>query len=151
MAEKVMADREAVVSGEACGIGEVRGKEKICGNENVYSKEDACGRQEALLLAGSCSEATLRQIRSYEEGGYPCYRIEAGSVLTGEETAEHIWSYVEMHPGENVLVYSSASPEQVKKIQEKGKERISFMLEQLTAELAARAAGSGYRRLIRCV
>lgn len=148
MAEKVMADREAVVSGEACGIGEVRGKEKICGNENVYSKEDACGRQEALLLAGSCSEATLRQIRSYEEGGYPCYRIEAGSVLTGEETAEHIWSYVEMHPGENVLVYSSASPEQVKKIQEKGKERISFMLEQLTAELAARAAGSGYRRLI---
>ena len=53
-----------------------------------------------------------------------------------------------MHPGENMLVYSSDSPEQVRKIQEEGKEKISFMLEQLTAELAARAAGSGYRRLI---
>ena len=53
-----------------------------------------------------------------------------------------------MHPGENMLLYSSDSPEQVRKIQEEGKEKISFMLEQLTAELAARAAGSGYRRLI---
>ena len=98
--------------------------------------------------AGSCSEATLRQIRSYEKGGYPCYRIDAGRVLRGEETAEHVWNIVKMHPGENMLVYSSDSPEQVRKIQEEGKEKISFMLEQLTAELAARAAGSGYRRLI---
>ncbi|MFQ7875161.1 nucleotide-binding domain containing protein, partial [Enterocloster sp.] len=90
----------------------------------------------------------LRQIRSYEKGGYPCYRIDAGCVLRGEETAEHIWNIVKMHPGENMLVYSSDSPEQVRKIQEEGKEKISFMLEQLTAELAARAAGSGYRRLI---
>lgn len=150
LAEKAMADRDADVdvSGEACGKEEACGREKVCDKEEEYGKEKACSRQEALLLAGSCSEATLRQIRSYEKGGYPCYRIDAGCVLRGEETAEHIWNIVKMHPGENMLVYSSDSPEQVRKIQEEGKEKISFMLEQLTAELAARAAGSGYRRLI---
>ncbi len=117
-------------------------------DREAWGKEETHSRQDALLLAGSCSEATLRQIRTYEEGGYPCYKIEAGSVLTGQETTEHIWSFVERHPGKNVLVYSSDSPEQVRKIQEKGRERIAFMLEQLMAELAARAAKSGYRRLI---
>lgn len=90
----------------------------------------------------------MRQIDSYKEKNYPCYRIEAGRVLAGEETAEHIWGFVEMHRGENVLVYSSDRPEQVRKIQAEGRERVSSMLEQLAAELAARAAASGYRRII---
>lgn len=132
----------------AHGNGEAHGKENAHGKGEACGKEKVCGRQDALLLAGSCSEATLRQIRSYEEGGFPCYRIEARRVLTGQETAGHIWSFAEMHPGENVLLYSSDSPEQVRKIQEEGKEKISFMLEQLMAELAARAVGSGCRRLI---
>ena len=144
MAETAAADRREGLDGSG---DELRGK-KADGKDEACYIEETCIRQESLLLAGSCSEATLRQIDSYKEKNYPCYRIEAGRVLAGEETAEHIWGFVEMHRGENVLVYSSDRPEQVRKIQAEGRERVSSMLEQLAAELAARAAASGYRRII---
>ncbi len=46
------------------------------------------------------------------------------------------------------LVYSSDTPDKVREYQQYGKERVAALLEEITAELAARAVKEGYGRII---
>lgn len=104
----------------------------------------------AVLLAGSCSAATLAQIDRYLKDGHPGVRIDPARVLDGTQTAEEIFAYVKKHTTdtESVLVYSSDRPEKVREIQAAGAEKVSAALEGLTAEIAVRAVKEGFRRII---
>lgn len=146
--ERRESDTWAVEKGRVDGAAKGRGAAGTHGAVRADDAARAFHKAEALLLAGSCSAATLKQIRRYKDKGYPSYKIDAARVLSGHETSGHIWHFVEQHPGENVLIYSSDTPDHVKQIQKDGKNKISYMLEQLTAELAAKAAELGYRKFI---
>lgn len=104
----------------------------------------------ALLLAGSCSKATLGQIAWYQKKGRPCYRLDPKDMLEGRQTVDDAWKFVEEHGGENdtVLVYSSDTPEKVREYQKLGTEKVAAMLEGAAAELAVRAVKAGYTRII---
>lgn len=107
-------------------------------------------RGPALLVAGSCSQATLEQIAWYKAQGKPCYKLDPAAMAAGRQTTEDAWRFADAwgRAGEAPLVYSSDSPEQVAKYQELGRERIARMLEEAAAQLAGRAVEAGYTRII---
>ncbi|MFI3174777.1 MAG: 3-oxo-tetronate kinase [Bacillota bacterium] len=101
-----------------------------------------------LVLAGSCSKATLGQIADFKERKYKSYRINPMDLMEGKETFENIWEFIEKNQAEPVLIYSSDTAENVTKIQEIGKEKVAELLESTTAKLAKKAVENGYTRII---
>lgn len=102
----------------------------------------------AILLAGSCSKATLGQIAYFQSHGGFSYKIDPAALLDGSERVGNAWDFVMAHEGAPVLVYSSDTAEHVKESQRLGQSRIADMLEQAAAELAERAVEHGIRRVI---
>lgn len=111
--------------------------------------EDSLPQREVgktLLLAGSCSEATLAQIEHYRRCGKKLVRVEPGRLMSGQQSARLLW---EENRGEDeVLFYSSDKVENVRRAQENGKEKVSRLLEQTMSELASLAARDGYTQII---
>lgn len=104
--------------------------------------------QKGVLLAGSCSKATLNQIDQYQKAGHLSFRIDPVKLWNGELTPEQILSFVKAHPEDYVLVYSSDSAENVRQTQKLGKERIAARLENTMSELARCLVSDGYRHVI---
>lgn len=102
----------------------------------------------AILLAGSCSKATLGQIAWYEGQGNPCLKLDPEAMLAGRQTVEEAWEFVERHRDQTPLVYSSDTPEKVREYQKLGRERVAQLLESSTAWLARTAAENGFARII---
>ncbi|MDD3368854.1 MAG: four-carbon acid sugar kinase family protein [Lachnospiraceae bacterium] len=111
---------------------------------------ESATKGKALLLAGSCSKATLGQIACYQSQGKPSYKLDPKAMLEGSQTVEDAWNYIKENTteSETVLVYSSDSPDKVKEFQSLGMEKVASLLENALAELAARAVQSGYTRII---
>ncbi|MEG2174376.1 MAG: four-carbon acid sugar kinase family protein [Oscillospiraceae bacterium] len=107
--------------------------------EGVYGK--------AIILAGSCSSATLRQISRFQaDGGYSIKLLYA-ELLSGKQTAEKVFSAISAKD-EPVLVFSSDTAEHIKTSQQSGMERVSELLECTTAAIAQMAVEAGYTRII---
>lgn len=116
--------------------------------DNQIPQSSTPGR--AVLLAGSCSKATLNQIAYYQSQGLPTIKIDPVLLLDGKQTVDTIWSYISVHTTDNtfVLAYSSDTPEKVREYQLHGAEKIAALLESTTAALAKRAVEAGYTRII---
>ena len=100
------------------------------------------------IIAGSCSRATLEQIEVHRRD-HPVLEVEVEAVMEGAVTAEALAAFAHAHEGEAPLVYSSASPERVRKVQEAhGREAVAHRLDGLFAETARRLAFDGVRRLV---
>lgn len=105
-------------------------------------------KDKGLLLAGSCSAATLEQIDRYRQGGGVSIKISPEKLLEGKETAEGLWRQIRDCKEGHLLVYSSDSPQAVRRNQECGQERVAKLLEDTMAYLAVRAVEQGRRRII---
>lgn len=103
--------------------------------------------QKAILLAGSCSAITLKQIQTYQKAGHPSYRIRPLALITGEGDEEDIWQWAKAQKGVPLL-YSSAPSQEILDNQKAGKEMVSSRLEQTMAHIAVRAAEEGYTSII---
>lgn len=104
--------------------------------------------QKGILLAGSCSKATLNQIDMYQKAGHPSYKIDPKKLWEGELNLSEILDYVKAYPQEYVLVYSSDAAENVRETQKLGKEQIAALLEDTMSEIAKRLVEEGYRHVI---
>lgn len=103
---------------------------------------------QAILLAGSCSKATLAQIARYQQqGGLSC-RLDPFALTEGRQTVEDVWDFIQSHPDTPILVYSSDTPERVKESQKLGVRKVAALLEGATARLASMAVNAGYTRII---
>lgn len=102
---------------------------------------------QGLLLAGSCSAVTLKQIADYIEKGYPAYRVHPKQLLSGEETASGIWGWIEAQK-QIPLIYSSAGAAEIAENQVYGKEKVALAIEALLSELAVTAVKAGRTRII---
>lgn len=101
-----------------------------------------------IILAGSCSKATLNQIEVYQKAGHPSYKIDPIALLEGRQTLEDIFSFVCRFPQEYVLIYSSDNAESVRQIQKFGKTEISALLENTMSLIACRLIKEGYHHMI---
>lgn len=125
-----------------------RGWARKLGHSDLIPESGVSGR--ALLLAGSCSKATLGQIAWYKNQGHPCFKLYPEAMIKGSQKLEDVWEKAKtcMSQGQTPLVYSSDTPERVKEYQQLGKEKVAQVLEQAAAELAAWAVADGCTRII---
>ncbi len=102
----------------------------------------------ALVLAGSCSAATLGQIEAFR-AERPSHRLDPLALAKGQGIAEAIGWAREHLPSGPVLIYASASPEEVRAAQERlGRERAGALVEEAMATIARELVAAGVRRLV---
>ncbi|MDB5561257.1 MAG: type effector Hrp-dependent outer, partial [Hyphomicrobiales bacterium] len=104
----------------------------------------------AVILAGSCSAATRRQVAAAMAAGHPALQVDALAIAGGRLTSEDVVNFVAAAQGTRApLVYSSADPTVVAAVQEKlGTAKAGAVVEDLLGAVAARLASSGFSRFL---
>ena len=103
----------------------------------------------AACLAGSCSQATLRQIAA-AEATMPVLQLDPERVVAGEDEARRAlqWARERLAQGP-VLIASSSTPDQVAALQGRhGRDATGHAIEQTMADIAEGLVQSGVRRLV---
>ncbi|MCR9177067.1 MAG: four-carbon acid sugar kinase family protein [Alphaproteobacteria bacterium] len=103
----------------------------------------------ALVVAGSCSSATLGQVAIWEQTR-PSYNIDPLKLADGVDEVAAALAFARAHPDQPVLVYASAAPEVVKTVQQRlGREEAGAMVERALAAIAKTLVDAdGVRRLV---
>ena len=105
-------------------------------------------RGPGLVLAGSCSAATLRQVAEYARA-HPVLRLTAEDALAPEAAAGRALAFVEANRGAAPMVTSSDGPEAVAAAQAAhGRERLAAGYEGIMAELTGAAVARGFARIV---
>jgi uncharacterized protein YgbK (DUF1537 family) len=103
----------------------------------------------AVIIAGSCSSATRRQIAAARAAGVPAHKVDPLAIADGTTTADAIARWVEGSAHAHPLVYSSDDPAEVNSAQVAlGRERAGALVEDLLADVAIRLRHSGFRRFV---
>jgi uncharacterized protein YgbK (DUF1537 family) len=128
-------------SGIALGLPENfrRNNQLSSGGDNFHTQSSA-----GAILCGSCSEATRRQINTYDGPHFP---IDAPSLMDGTVTASSVAE--QLPANEAPLIYSSADPETIKKLQSTyGTDELANKIESFFGALAVRLVEEGRRRIV---
>lgn len=100
------------------------------------------------ILAGSCSGATRGQIEHHKKA-HPARAIDVDAVMRGRPIVEDVVAFLQENRGKAPLVYSSAEPGTVKRLQEQyGRECVADKLDNLFAAVANHLVANGVRRLV---
>ncbi|OON93265.1 MAG: hypothetical protein ATN31_06790 [Candidatus Epulonipiscioides saccharophilum] len=131
-----------ILSGGSAILQEIA--KKYTGPHIHHEKHNSMSSGKSLILAGSCSVITQKQIEVYKSHGGKSIFVDPQKLLEGQQTFDDIWDEIE----DGTLVYSSQDPFEVQQIQKLGAENISDLLESTMATLAKRAVVSGFTRII---
>ena len=103
----------------------------------------------ALVLSGSCSAATRRQVAAYR-GTHPSLELDAEALSDdGTAVVERALAFVENHRHAAPLVFSTADPSAVAAAQaQHGAVVLADRFEQFFATLAKEAVANGFRRIV---
>jgi uncharacterized protein YgbK (DUF1537 family) len=103
-----------------------------------------------VVLAGSCSEVTRRQVAAMTAAEHPVLTLDPLALATETQTVDEIAKEAEGFLEDGVvLIHSSAPPDQVRRVLETlGRERASETLEETFAALARRLVEAGVRSLV---
>ena len=130
-----------ILSGGSGLLAAVRGGEKTEHSADVC----AASSGKSILLAGSCSSMTLKQIEAYK-AAHAAIKIDPLKVLDGSQSCAVLWNEVAGRDG--VLLYSSESAQEIARIPEAVRPQVSEKLEKLISELALKAESDGYTQVI---
>ncbi len=107
---------------------------------------------QAAILAGSCSTATRMQIETAIKDGFPALQLDPFKLAAGSDEIERACCWLNEQVGQAALpplVYSTASPDQVRDFQiEYGRDRAGEIVEEAQKILARHLFGLGVRRFI---
>jgi 3-dehydrotetronate 4-kinase len=122
---------------------------------NLLQKQDAQiylpkigGR--GAVLSGSCSPATLAQVKSFQ-AGHLSFALEANAIMTQpKQEVERCLAWVAQHPSaQQLLIYSSDGPAEVAERQQRyGRDRLGTAIESVMGKIAQRLASMGIRRFV---
>jgi len=88
------------------------------------------------VLAGSASQATNGQVAHWK-ASRPAFRVDPLALARGEDVVAQALAYARQHADQTVLVYATATPDDVKAVQaELGTERAGHLVEQALADVA---------------
>ncbi|WP_438754179.1 3-oxo-tetronate kinase [Pararhizobium sp. O133] len=103
----------------------------------------------AVMLAGSCSAATRRQIAAATAAGVPVLKVDPLDIAEGRTKADDVATWVRASGAKIPLVYSSDDPAEVKKAQDAlGRDRAGEVVEHLLAGVATGLRKDGYNRFL---
>jgi uncharacterized protein YgbK (DUF1537 family) len=142
----VFGDLQLLTGGSGLMTQLSRKHKNVVSSKSENSQNISAGR--AIVLAGSCSKATLEQIEDFKKENGKYIKIDPVALMDGAQTKEGIWKYIESIDEDAVLVYSSDNAENVREAQKVGTQIVSDLLEQTTAYLAKKAAENGFSRII---
>jgi len=102
----------------------------------------------AIILSGSCSAMTFRQVSSYLADGHPAFRLDLFTLAA--HGFEEVLGWLSRQSREATpIIYATAMPEEVKATQDKlGVEQAGAIVEAALAACAQRARDMGYRRFV---
>jgi len=101
-----------------------------------------------LILSGSCSQMTQRQVSQYQATGAACYQLAPLILAEQGSSAAQQW-LLEQPPETSPLIYATAAADQVRAAQKTlGVDTASQLIEEALAELAVLARDQGCRRFI---
>lgn len=102
------------------------------------------------LLAGSCSKATRGQIATFIAAGHPALALDPLRIAAGEDVASEALRWALQHAGHTpALIYSTASPEDVRRVQaQDGTGQLGALIEAEIARIACGLVKRGVRRLV---
>ncbi|WP_170432569.1 3-oxo-tetronate kinase [Ruegeria arenilitoris] len=102
----------------------------------------------AIILSGSCSAMTNRQVADYTRTGAPSLRLDPLELAEVGVAPVHDW--VQKQPFDRApIIYATAEPESVKRAQKRlGIARAGEIIEEALAACALTARQSGARRFV---
>ena len=102
-----------------------------------------------LVIAGSCSMATRRQVARLRDR-FPAVRIDPLAIAEGRQTIKTVMEEVDaLLAHSSVLVYSTTDPESVRQVQDDlGVARAAELVENLLANVANESVARGVRKII---
>lgn len=101
-----------------------------------------------VVLAGSCSKATRKQIEIFA-GKHPSIAIDVAAVMEGRFAAAELFASLEQYRGKSPLAYSSDAPDSVSRLQKRyGVERIATQLDDLFGRTAVMLRHAGFERIV---
>lgn len=109
--------------------------------------ETAAKPGRAVLLAGSCSIMTRKQIRTYTESGKTAVQLKAEELLAGKQTNASLCREMDQ-AGEEILFYSSDSPDNIANYNIPKGTDLSALFEDVMQKLAIHAQKTGRTRII---
>ncbi|MEX3962277.1 3-oxo-tetronate kinase [Paraburkholderia sp. EG286B] len=104
----------------------------------------------SAVLAGSASKATNAQVAAWRETR-PAFRIDPLAAARGEPVVEHALAFARehMHAAQPVLIYATASPDEVKATQrELGVAQAGELVERTLASIARGLRDLGVRKFV---
>lgn len=147
---KAVSDMKLVTGGS--GLGAYMAK-NIAANKmdntkakNIYIPN----KDKTLILSGSCSVMTNKQVNSYKSIA-PTFYLNIADLMANENYLDEVERWVEANLDKSYppLVYATVNTEHLAKIQaEFGQEQASLKIEQAFSELAFRLVGKGVRNII---
>jgi uncharacterized protein YgbK (DUF1537 family) len=137
------------------GSGIALGLPENFARQGLLEKADATKPMQArpgraLILSGSCSQATRGQIAKAIAAGIPALRVDALDLAAGKTTPADLIAFAREQPADGpVLIYSSDAPDVVAAVQEKlGREQAGMIVERAMAETAKVLAADGFSKII---
>lgn len=130
------------------------GSANMAGHRKKKTTFSAEHGSDILILAGSCSAVTLKQISRYQEAGFQSVQIFPADVAEKEEfLPDHQLDFLSRlfreHRSGPLLIYSSDTPERVRESQKRFDSRkIAFQLENFMSRAAVCAYQNGFRNFI---
>jgi 3-dehydrotetronate 4-kinase len=144
---RAIADAPLVVAGSGVALGLPR-------NHGIEPSPQAAklprARGHAAIVSGSCSVATNAQVRDFVARGLPAFAIDPMRIAAGEGVTHEALRWGRAHVGEQpVLVYSTANPDDVRKVQSSlGAGSAGEMVENALAAIAKGLVDLGVGRLV---
>jgi uncharacterized protein YgbK (DUF1537 family) len=142
-----LKDLKLVTAGSGVAIG-------LPANFGLRASEGASRLPSGLgaraVVAGSCSQATNRQVRAFTAAGGPAMAIDPLRLAAGDDVVAQTlaWAKPLLAKGP-VLVYSTADPGAVKSVQGRlGVEQAGAMVERAIAAIARGLVDLGVRQLV---
>lgn len=135
-------------SGIALGLPENFRRQGLLSTTGTADALPTVAGKEAVI-AGSCSAATLLQIKQMKRTR-PAFAIDPVALASDEGLAGRAiaWARERLANGP-VLIYASAPPDEVARIQQTlGRERAGELIEHALAEIASGLVAAGVRRLV---
>jgi len=104
----------------------------------------------AAVLSGSCSQATLSQVKTWVDAGRPAFAIDPRALARGDAVVDAALAWAgDRIACEAALIYASAEPDALRSVQaELGAAQAGELVERCLAQIARALVERGVQRLV---
>lgn len=105
--------------------------------------------EKAIILCGSCSKMTGRQIEDYIQKGNPYFELESKAVLQGRINASIVFQQVLKNLPQTTIVFSDGINKDMAVISKNEEfEKLSVLIEKIIADLSEMADKNKFDRIV---